>query len=110
MSSIENVGSVNAGSALLAGTVHAPADASAELAKLESQLSEWVDCPSGKTSAGKSHIAELTGQIDAIKAQVKRTAEQQSPNAASATLVNGAYPVNPRIRLDGLGTNLDVQA
>ena len=110
MSSIGSIDGTQAGSALPAGSAHAPANASTELAKLESQLSDWVDCPSGKTSAGEAHIAAITGQIDAIKAQVKKAEEQKASHAASPQSVEGASSAGPRIRLDGLGTQLDAQA
>ena len=92
------------------GSARAATDASAELAKLECQLSDWVNCPSGKTSAGKARIAEITQQIDAIKTQAKH-AEQSASNAAPATSIEGTHSVGPpSVRLDGLGTTLDVRA
>jgi len=110
MSTIGSIEGTTAGSLPQAGAARAPADASAELAKLESQLSDWVDCPSGKTSAGRAHIADITGQIDALKAQVKKAAVQKAPDAAPMRSAEAANAGGPRIRLDGLGANLDVQA
>ncbi len=67
-----------------------PATASADLAKLESQLSDWVHCPSSKTSTGKAKIAEITDKIDAIKAKVEKAdVEKIAPQQG--------------LRLDGLG-------
>ena len=73
-----------------------PATASADLAKLESQLSDWVHCPSGKTPAGKARIAEITDKIDAIKARVEKSdVEKIAPSG---------------LRLDGLGGWVNEQA
>lgn len=88
----------------------APANARAELAKYESQLSDWVHCASSKTSEGKAKIAEITDKIESIKAQVKRAegAKLQTPaeQAADAT----GKPPNRQLRLDQLGTWLDAWA
>ena len=73
-----------------------PATASADLAKLQSQLSDWVHCPSSKTSAGKAKIAEITDRIDAIKAKVEKSdVEKIAPHG---------------LRLDGLGAWVNEQA
>lgn len=88
----------------------APANASAELAKYESQLSDWVHCPSCKTSEGKAKIAQITSKIESIKAQVKR-AEDAKPQAPSPQPLDAAGKVPHRqFRLDQLGTWLDAQA
>ncbi|MBV8122953.1 MAG: FlxA-like family protein [Paucibacter sp.] len=110
MTTIGSIDGTTAGSAVPAGSARAPADANAQLAKLETQLSDWVNCPSGKTSEGKAQIAKITGQIDAIKSQVKKATEQKAPPAATVQSVEGASPAGQKIRLDGLGTKLDVQA
>ena len=88
----------------------APANASAELAKYESQLSDWVHCASSKTSAGKAKIAEITDKIETIKAQVKR-AEDTRPSVPSLQAPDAVGKVSQRqLRLDQLGTWLDAQA
>jgi len=113
MSTIGSVGNIDGkktGNVPQETAARVPTDASTELAKLESQLSDWVDCPSGKTTAGKAHIAEITRQIDAIKTQLKKAAEHGVPKAVPGQPVEGANPARQRIRLDGLGTSLDVQA
>jgi len=74
-----------------------PATASADLAKLESQLSDWVHCPSGKTPTGKARIAEITDKIDAIKAKVEKSDVEKI-----------AAPQG--LRLDGLGGWVNEQA
>ena len=88
----------------------APVNASADLAKYESQLSDWVHCASSKTSEGKAKIAEITDKIVSIKAQVKR-AEDAKPQAPSqqAPDVAGKVP-HRQLRLDQLGTWLDLRA
>ena len=110
MSTIGSIDGAKAGSLLPAGSDRAPTDASPELAKLESQLSDWVNCPSGKTPAGKAHIAQITGQIDAIKVQAKKAAEHRVSDASSVRPVGDGNAAGARLRLDGLGTNLDVRA
>jgi 3'-phosphoadenosine 5'-phosphosulfate sulfotransferase len=88
----------------------APANASAELAKYESQLSDWVHCASSKTSAGKAKIAEITDKIESIKAQVKLAEEAKpSPRNHQAEEVAAKVPQR-QLRLDQLGTWLDVRA
>jgi len=88
----------------------APANASAELAKYESQLSDWVHCASSKTPEGKAKIAEITDKIESIKAQVKR-AEDAKPKAPSQRAPDAVDQApQPRLRLDQLGTWLDVRA
>ena len=88
----------------------APANASAELAKYESQLSDWVHCASSKTSAGKAKIAEITDKIESIKAQVKRAEDAKpSPRNQPAEAVAAKVPQR-LLRLDQLGTWLDVRA
>jgi hypothetical protein len=88
----------------------APATASVELAKYESQLSDWVHCASSKTSEGKSKIAELTDKINSIKAEVKRAEDTRLPTPAQqAADAAGKAPQRP-LRLDQLGTWLDVRA
>jgi hypothetical protein len=88
----------------------APANASAELAKYESQLSDWVHCASSQTSEGKAKIAEITDKIESIKAQVKR-AEDAKPKAPSQQNRDSSATVAHRqLRLDQLGTWLDAQA
>jgi len=106
MSTIGSIYGTTAGSVPQGGAAHVQTDPSAELAKLERQLSDWVDCPSGKTPAGKAHIDEITRQIDDVKAQMKKAEERKAPNAP----VEGASPAGPGIRLDGTGTSLDVRA
>ena len=97
-------------SASAAAPQAAPANASAELAKYESQLSDWVHCASSKTSEGKAKIAEITDKIEAIKAQVKR-AEDAKPKVPDLQTQDGV-PTAPQrqLRLDHLGTWLDAQA
>ena len=60
-----------------------PAGLDAALAKSQSQLADWVCCPSATTSTGKAKIAEISDRIDAIKAQMQK-AEQAVRGAAAA--------------------------
>jgi len=84
------------------GVVASSAVSSGELAKLESQLSDWVHCPSSKTEAGKEKIAEITDKIDTAKAQIKKAEDSKAEAQPS--------PPKPALRFDGLGTLLDAQA
>lgn len=81
-----------------------PAAADGQLAKCESQLSDWVHCPSGKTPAGRAKIAEISDQIATLKAQIKE-ADESRP-APAPTPVQQA----DRIRYDGQGGWLNLQA
>ena len=77
-----------------------------ELAKCESQLADWVHCPSGKTSAGKARIAEITTQRDAIKVRIEsREMQTQHANEPAAAQRNPDPP--QRLQFSGLGTYLD---
>jgi len=105
MSSISGIDGASGGRPLPPGTAPAPANTSPELAKLEVQLSDWVHCPSARTPEGKAHIAEITQQIDAIKAQAKHVEDKRAAPADSTQPARA-----PGLRLDGLGALLDVRA
>jgi hypothetical protein len=81
---------------------------SGELAKCESQLSDWVNCPSSKTSAGKAKIAEITGKIQTIKAQMKKAEDAKAVPAAQTHAV--PVPLAQALRFDGIGSWLDMHA
>jgi hypothetical protein len=105
-----SIGSLNTSTATPAVAAQAaPANASAELAKCESQLADWVHCPSSKTSEGKAKIAEITDRIQSIKAQVKRAEDAKSSTQTQAAELPNQVPP-PQLRLDQLGTWLDVRA
>ncbi len=70
-----------------------------QLAKCESQLTDWIECPSGKTPAGRAKIEALTVQIAKLKAHRLR-AEDAS---------NVAAPQPDRLRFDGQGARVDLQ-
>ena len=61
----------------------------AQLDRCTRQLSDWVNCASGKTPEGKQIIAALQEKIGSIKQQI----QQQSAGAGSAA--KGAAPVTP---------------
>jgi hypothetical protein len=114
MASLSALSSTAVSSAAVRPTPAAPANSSAELAKCESQLSDWVHCPSGKTSEGKAKIAEITARIESIKAQVKRAEDARAPQPTHQPTQQAAdeavhAPHRP-LRLDQLGTWLDAQA
>jgi hypothetical protein len=111
---MSNVGSLLgdiAGAVTAAATAsQQPSNVSAELAKCERELSDWVHCPSSKTSAGRANIAEITAKLDGLKAQMKRTDDvkaaamaQEQPKPPAATAAHS-------LRFDQLGAWLNVQA
>ena len=80
-----------------------PAGLDAALAKSQSQLADWVRCPSAKTSAGKAKIAEISERIDAIKAQMQK-ADQVAREAPAAVAAATAVTARPGV---ALGNALD---
>lgn len=109
-----SVASLNVSSTLPAAVASAsqaaPANADAELAKYESQLSDWVHCESCKTSEGKAKIAEITDKIETIKTQLKRVEETKPLSKAQQDLDISANVSHRALRLDLQGTWLDAQA
>jgi hypothetical protein len=102
--------SISCTAALGAVAPAAPANAGAELAKYESQLSDWVHCASCKTAAGKAKIAEITDKIQAIKTQMKRAEEARPPSQAMQAPEPLPHVVQHQFRLDQLGAWLDLKA
>jgi hypothetical protein len=108
-----SVDSINGGSAAGVSAQVAsppPANVNAELAKCESELSDWVHCPSSKTSAGKAKIAEITAKLDGLKAQMKRADEARSTASSQGQPHKPAALAAHRLRFDQIGASLDVQA
>ena len=87
-----------------------PATADAQLAKCESQLSDWVHCPSGKTPAGRAKIAEISNQIATLKAQIKQADERKPAPAPAPTPAPTPVQQADRIRYDGQGSWVNLQA
>jgi hypothetical protein len=81
-----------------------PAAADGQLAKCESQLSDWAHCPSGKTPAGRAKIEEISNQIATLKAQIKK-ADESKP----APVPTPAQQAD-RLRYDGQGGWVNLQA
>ena len=52
-----------------------PRGLDADLAKAQSELADWVHCPSSKTPEGKAKIEEVSAKVDAIKGQMKKAEE-----------------------------------
>jgi hypothetical protein len=104
---MSSINSIQSGSGAVPST--SGSGASGELAKFESQLSDWVHCPSCKTPEGKAKIAEITSKIDAIKNEMKRVEETKASSQAAnaeSTLTQAARA----IRFDGLGAWVSTQA
>ena len=52
-----------------------PRGLDADLAKAQSELADWVHCPSSKTPEGKAKIEEVSARVDAIKGKIKKAEE-----------------------------------
>lgn len=50
-----------------------------QLAKLQTQLADWVNCPSCKTPEGKAKIAEISGQIKAVEQRMQAREQTARP-------------------------------
>jgi hypothetical protein len=72
----------------------------AQLDRCTTQLSDWVNCASGKTPEGKQIIAALQDKINSIKHQI------QQQNQGSAQANQGTSPVAPpaSLALASIGT------
>ncbi len=103
MASIERLNGTSSASPASAAAPRAPATAGSELAKLETQLSDWVHCPSCKTPAGKAKIAEITDKIDAIKAQVKTAEDAKAAAVRGHQAMESSKAAVPGVRFDGQG-------
>lgn len=110
MASLDSLNGIKSSSAPAEVTDRPPANASAELAKYESQLSDWVHCPSSKTSAGKAKIAEISDRIETLKAQMKHTEDAKTSVPQPQSADGSANAAGPRLRFDQQGTWLNVQA
>jgi peptidyl-tRNA hydrolase len=111
MASVSSLSNISVAPASVQGTTTAvPANASAELAKYESQLSDWVHCASSKTSEGKAKIAEITAKIESIKARVKQAEDVKQPASVPQAAQSSSGEPHRPLRLDLLGTWLDAQA
>jgi len=106
-----SIGSLD-GSTSATGTTSSgpPPTYSADLAKLETQLSDWVNCPSGKTSTGKAKIAEITDKIDAIKAKVQKAEVEKTAPAPGSETQEAQRVAMQGLRLDGLGAWVNERA
>jgi hypothetical protein len=67
-----------------------PAGLDADLAKAESQLADWVHCPSSKTPEGKAKIAQCQSNVDQIKAKLKAADDASSASRPQASKPAGA--------------------
>lgn len=104
-----SVDSIRGGSVgpVTAGVAPAPpVNVDAEVTKCESDLSDWVHCPSSKTAAGKAKIAEITAKLDGLKAQMKRADEAKVQPQPLKSLEAPGHP----LRFDLLGARLNAQA
>lgn len=57
----------------------------AQLAKLQTQLADWVNCPSCKTPEGKAKIAEINAKIKDVEQRMQAKEQAARPVSASAS-------------------------
>ncbi len=82
-----------------------------QLAKCESELSDWVNCSSGETPAGRAHIQEISAQIVKLKAQIKQAEETRAtPSSAPQEVTATAAQPSQGLRFDSLGSWVNLQA
>ncbi len=76
-------------SSLTSNTSSASIDTTSQLARLQHQLADCVNCSSANTTAGKAKIQALSDQIGAIK-------ERQQQAQQNATQIAPSSPQLPR--------------
>ena len=108
-----------------------PRGLDADLAKAQSELANWVHCPSSKTPEGKAKIEEVSARVDAIKGKMKKAEESpqivaqpaartvqiyrsqaDASDPAQASLAAGSAPTGASrpLLFSGLGSYLNVYA
>jgi hypothetical protein len=82
-----------------------------QLARCESELSDWVNCASGKTPAGRAYIQEISAQIAKPKAQIKQAEEPwATPSPVPKEVAAAAAQQSQSLRFDSLGSWVNLQA
>lgn len=78
-----------------------------QLARCQTELAQWLGCPSGKTSEGQARIAELSTRIGEIEQRIgaAEAAGRRSPGQSTGAETATAFPTN-----GSLGQRLDVYA
>jgi hypothetical protein len=56
-----------------------------QLARLQTQLADWVNCPSCKTPEGKAKIAGINAQIKDVELRMQAKEQAARPVQASAS-------------------------
>jgi len=80
----------------------------AQLDRCNKQLSDWVNCASGKTPEGKQVVAALQEKISSIKQQIQQQSDGANRRDASAPV---SPPVSPALASIGsIGTLLNTVA
>ena len=94
-----------------AGSAPRPANLDADLAKAQTQLADWVACPSCKTPEGKARIEEISAKVDTIKSKLKAI-EDRKPTGAEAAKPKptDAAARSPNAALSTLGGFVDTYA
>ena len=120
MSSVAAIDPVQPRATVAGESPRAPVIADAQLAKREAELSDWVHCPSSKTPEGKAKIAQISAQIDTLKAQIVKAQDaKKSVEAAVKASASAPSPQPPdrpgtqpaaSPRFDALGTWIDLRA
>ena len=81
-----------------------------QLSRYQSQLADWCNCPSGKTSEGKKIIDDLQQKADAAQAALKRAEDSRSASAASPAIAINAPTAPDGATGPATSSSLDVLA
>jgi hypothetical protein len=79
---------------LTSNTGSAGLDSTSQLARLQQQLSDCVNCSSAKTTAGKAKIQAISDQIGAIKER-QQQAQQNTVNQTPDTQNSPQFQRDP---------------
>ena len=88
---------------------NAPVALSAQLARCEKRLGDWVACAAAQTPEGKKVILKLESQIQQIQSQIVQLNQTQGANPTSAAAVTSS-PVSPATAYSGIGGLIDLYA
>ena len=81
-----------------------------QLSRYQSQLADWCNCPSGKTSEVKKIIDDLQQKADAAQAELKRVEDSRSASATSPAVTVNAPTAPDGATGPATSSGLDVLA
>lgn len=88
---IQAIGS--SGSPPLPRTPGSPAGLEVQLARLQSELSDCVNCASANTAEGKAKIQELSNQINSIRARIESASKSRVPGEVADSTAASRFVV-----------------